>query len=161
MTTWFSALRRLLRGSSRDIRSPDALANLRVVLGSAGFREDAPDPDTAWRAFNAFAAIPVDVSDDALLFECGVFEFTGRPLFHWSLTRQLTHEVRGEHEGMEQVHLAILYEPVPALASLETTLWSYDFPSFAEWARAVEALPEFAAASGHRPAGCELYQEEV
>jgi hypothetical protein len=151
-----------LRGrAGGGIAPADALAHLRAALASAGFREDAPDPDTAWRAFRAFAAVPVAVEDDALLFQCGVWSFTGRPMFHWNLTRQLTRDGRGDDDAMEQLSLTILYEPVPGLQDVETSLWSYDFADVDAWAAAVQALPEFAAAKAQPPAGCEISQEPV
>jgi hypothetical protein len=151
-----------LRGRVGDGIAPaDALAHLRNALASAGFREDAPDPDAAWRAFRAFAAVPVAVEDDALLFQCGVWSFTGRPMFHWNLTRQLTRGARGDDDAMEQLSLTILYEPTPGLQDLETSLWSYDFADVESWVAAVQALPEFAAAKAQTPAGCEIIQEDV
>lgn len=154
-------IRRLLRRPKRGIRTADALAHLRGALAAAGFRADAPERDAAWRAFLAFATVQVDVADDALLFECGIYGFTGRDLVHWTLTRQFTHEVRGEYEGMEQLSLTLLYEPTEALREVETNLWSYDFAGLDEWRDAVQALPAFAAVAGQQPVGSEIEQSEV
>jgi hypothetical protein len=57
-------------------------------LRSAGFRKLQPDALAAWQAFKAFAAVPVACVDDQLLFQCGVYHFTGPELFELDSTRR-------------------------------------------------------------------------
>lgn len=139
----------------------EALVQLEAALASAGFDRANPDPRAAWKAFQRFAATPVRVADDAFLFQCGVYDFTGRSQFHWGFTRQFTHEEDGDYEGMEHVELNLLYDTAPELMEFETTLWSYDFATLEEWVKAVEQLPEFRMALDRNPVGCEVRQEEV
>jgi hypothetical protein len=134
---------------------------LRAALSAAGFNSASPEPLIAWQAFRAFAAVPVAAASDDFLFQCGVYDFTGVPRFHWNLTRQFTHDENGEYVGMEQLQLTILYEPSQELTAVETNLWSIDCASMDDWFAQVEALPEFRVVAGRRPVGCEIFQENV
>lgn len=131
------------------------------MLDAAGFNENRPDPNLAWRVFREFAAVPVIAADDALLFQCGTYDFTGREQFHWNLTRQFSLEEEGEYAGMEQLQLTVLYEPAAELRPLEASVWSSDFESLEEFFAEVEALPEFSASLAHTLTGIELFHEPV
>ncbi|HEU4566040.1 MAG TPA: hypothetical protein VFS05_15375 [Gemmatimonadaceae bacterium] len=143
------------------ISTIEAEPHLEAALSEAGFRHAAPDPRLAWRAFREFTAVPVAVADDAFVFQCGVYDFSGRELWHWNLTRQFTHEEDGEHAGMEQLQLTIFFEPDAELRTMAMSLWSANCGSVEEWFARVEALPAFAAAFGRAPVGCEVMQETV
>ena len=143
------------------LSTDEAKTHLEAALTAAGFDHATPDARAAWRAFRAFAAEPVAAATDGFLFQCGTYDFTGDPRFHWNLTRQFTREEEGEYAGMEQLQLTILYEAAPELAAIETNLWSFDCASTDEWFARVEALPEFRVAADRQPVGCEFFQEEV
>jgi len=138
-----------------------ALPHFTRMLDAAGFDRNRPDPSVAWRVFREFAAVPVSAADDALLFQCGTYDFTGREQFHWNLTRQFSLEEEGEYAGMEQLQLTVLYEPASELRPLDTDLWSSDFGSLEDFFSAVEALPGFSAPLAHPPTGSELFYEQV
>lgn len=133
------------------------------MLAEAGFDRDRPDPRIALRVFRAFAEIPVDCADDALLFQAGTYSFTGPELFSLHLTRQFTHEEEdGEYAGMEQLHCIIYYDPTPELRALDRNLWSSDCASRADFFARVEAMPEFQIpAHRHTAVRAELDQENV
>ncbi|HEX8211939.1 MAG TPA: hypothetical protein VF584_17315 [Longimicrobium sp.] len=137
------------------------LAHFARMLDAAGFDRNRPDPSIAWRVFREFAAVPVSAADDTLLFQCGTYDFTGREQFHWNLTRQFSIEEDGEHAGMEQLQLTVLYEPASELRPLEVSLWSSDCGSLEEFFAEVEALPGFSAPGAHPPTGSELFYEQV
>ncbi len=144
------------------ISASEAESYFRRMLVSAGFSEEEPDPLLAWRTFKAFASVPVDCAEDALLFQCGAYDFTGRELFHFGFVRQFTFEEEGEYDHMEQLDCTLLFEPDPELRQMETNLWSSEFNSPEEFFARVESLPEFGAAlHGRVPAGFELFQNEV
>lgn len=146
----------------RMIQSSETEAYFSRMLAQAGFSEQKPDPLLAWQTFQAFSAVPVDCAGDDLLFQCGVYGFTGRELFHFGFVRQFTFEEEdGEYGGMEQLDCAVLFEPDPELRTLETSLWSSEFDSAEEFFAAVEALPEFQALRGRTPVGLELVHDEV
>jgi hypothetical protein len=144
------------------IQSSEAESHYRHMLREAGFSEQRPDALLAWRVFKEFAGVPVECSEDALLFQCGVYGFTGRDLFHFGFVRQFTFEEGGEYDHMEQLDCSLLFEADAELQQLETNLWSYDFSSAEEFFSAAEALPEFSMAlQGRTPVGMELFHNQV
>ncbi|QDU96811.1 hypothetical protein Pla8534_46330 [Lignipirellula cremea] len=143
------------------MKATEAEPTLRRMLSEAGFDFSNPSPMLAWQVFKAFAGQPVKCADDGLLFECGVYEFTGEPLFHFDLCRQFEIEVNGEYDHMEQLHCRLTCKPTEALKSLETNLWAYDFQSMPAFFDAVENLPEFKTAVAHPTWQCEVEQNEV
>lgn len=70
-------------------------------------------------AFSRMCETSVGEPDD-LLFETGVFDFTGEKMFHFSLVRQF--QFLDENEYV-QLHLEILYSPRPLLKLLYGTKW--------------------------------------
>ena len=144
------------------IPTTETLATLQSMLRKAGFNAAKPDPALAWRTFKEFALVPVDCASDGLLFETGVFKTTGAPQFHFSFTRQFTHDEEGEYSGMEQLGCAFLYAPDHELSQLKTSLWSFDSPSLDAYFSQVEALPEFRVPLARfTPISADISQEEV
>ena len=64
--------------------------------------------------------------ETALLFQCGVYDFTGEELFYFDFVRQFTIEEDGY---MEQLHCEFVFEPIEELRKLETSLPSSSFHS--------------------------------
>lgn len=144
------------------IQASEVESHFRRMLYEAGFSGQQPDALLAWRVFQEFAAVPVDCAEDALLFQCGVYNFTGRELFHCGFVRQFTFEEDGEYDHMEQLDCSILFESDAELHQLKTNLWSYDFDSFQAFFSGVEALREFSVAlHGRSPVGAELFHTAV
>ena len=144
------------------ISPEEALTRLEGLLADAGYKADAPDPAVAWRVFKQFAELEVECSDDAILWQCGVYDFTGQEEFHWDMTRQFTFEEDGEYDHMEQLNFTILFEPNPELRGFETNAWSFDSPDLQAFFRRVEQLPEFRVPlERHRPRGTQLLQGVV
>jgi hypothetical protein len=144
------------------MKTSRALDQFDRLLAKAGFDIDHPVPLLAWRTFKEFAGMRFDCAGDSLLFQCGVFRFTGTELFHFDFTRQFTHEEDSEYAGMEQLHCTIYYTPTPDLRGLDTNLWSHDCSSLDDFFRRVEQLPEFnLPLRSHVPLRAELDQEDV
>ncbi|WP_079414266.1 hypothetical protein [Paenibacillus ferrarius] len=76
------------------------------------------DVMNVWNTFKSFANQNVECAESALLFECGIYSFTGEERFHFSFVRQFVVEEDGEYSHMEQLHCEFLYEPVEMLKSL-------------------------------------------
>jgi len=139
-----------------------ALDQFDRMLTRAGFDTDRPDPLVAWRVFKESATIPFDCADDNLLFQCGVYKFTGQELFHFDFTRQFTHEEEGEYAGMEQLHCTTYYEPTTELRRIETNLWSQNCASLDDFFQRVERLAEFQLPlRAYSPLRAEIDQEDV
>lgn len=73
--------------------------------------------------FEKMCEIPIDgvcKEDDISLFETGTYEFTGEPMFNFSMTRQYPD---GNDEYF-QIRLVVLYKPSDKNKHLECTEWS-------------------------------------
>jgi hypothetical protein len=114
------------------LRLDDARVTLQgLVSGEQGSTSDVA---AALRAFERFASMQFQVPDlpdaDGLLFQYGVFSFTGRPMFTLSLIRQFEQcDEQGDHESYRQVGVELLFEPDAALMSLgHKESWCFDGP---------------------------------
>ena len=75
-------------------------------------------------AFEDMCKVPlenVDIDDDGILFETGTFDFTGEPLFYFSLVRQFPNE----DEEYYQIHLDILYTPTELTENYNQSEWCF------------------------------------
>ncbi|WP_449376291.1 hypothetical protein [Bacillus safensis] len=53
--------------------------------------EDNDDIKKVWETFKAFSKETVEGEEDKeILFQCGVYDFTGEELFHFDFVRQFT-----------------------------------------------------------------------
>ncbi|MBR4079171.1 MAG: hypothetical protein IKK29_03065 [Christensenellaceae bacterium] len=84
---------------------------------------------SAFEEMNNHPLNGVDAEEDSVLFETGVFDFTGEKQFYFSLTRQFPDE---KDEEYTQLHMDILYSPDICKHKLSQTTWSdeLDFSIF-------------------------------
>lgn len=69
--------------------------------------ENKDDTKKVWEAFKAFGKMYVDGEEEtAILFQCGVYDFTGEELFYYDFVRQFTLEEDGH---MEQLHCEFVF----------------------------------------------------
>ncbi|NQX67582.1 hypothetical protein HQN90_15780 [Paenibacillus alba] len=136
----------------------DAEDQLKEMLG-----DNKTDVLDVWNTFKSFARLDVECAESSLLFECGVYNFTGKELFHFGFVRQFVVEEDGESSHMEQLHCLLLYEPVEELQFLKKTLWSYDTEDNYEiFFNKVEELKEFLIpVQNYLPLKVKIYQEKV
>lgn len=147
---------------AQTIKASAARKHFYRMLEAANFSVDKPDPRTAWDIFKAFSKVRVDCADDSLLFQCGIYDFTGEKLFHWSLVRQFSLERHGEYDRMEQLECVLYYNPRPQLENVEASLWSSDCDSLEEFFYGVERIKGFQAVlNGDSPLLAEVRQEVV
>ena len=140
----------------------DAERLLQTQLNDAQFDHQRPDLTLALQVFRTFASQQFDCAEDAFLFQCGVYDFTGKREYQVDLVRQFVFEEDGEYDHMEQLHCTIYFAPTPELNGLEAELWSYDFPSPSEFFDHVSTMPGYLAAiDGRVPLRAETFQEEV
>lgn len=71
--------------------------------------------------FEKMCELPAD--DDMILFETGIFPFTGKSQFYFSLVRQIPD---GEGEYI-QLHADVLYKPTEKNSEFEEMVWSDEF----------------------------------
>ena len=107
----------------------------------------APTLAAVWPVFKEAARRPVEVVDDALLFEGGVWTSPGRPdHYYLHLCRQFIHAEEAEDEDFEQLSVHLLYRDL-TLPVIKPS-WSYGFDnSFEAFFRHVEVLPQFLVVS--------------
>lgn len=141
----------------------EALPVLETRLRQASFKPDEPDVRAAVNVFREFSAQPVEVADDVLLFECGVFEdHDGEQRFLWSLKRQFTHGEDGEDGPMEHLQLNFYFPVRDGDDERNLVEWSSDHSSGDEFWDHLETLPEFQEGlSRGAPDAMEIFQEEV
>lgn len=107
-----------------------------------------PTVESVWRVFKEFCLTPADCDEDAFLFECGIHDYTGTDLFHFSFVRQFTVYEQDDRSGeeydhVEQLQCEFLFEPTNELERMSITLWGEAGAPVEEWFAEVESLPIF------------------
>ncbi|MBB6448036.1 hypothetical protein [Bacillus benzoevorans] len=124
--------------------------------------EDTDDIKKVWEAFKAFCKEPVEGEEDKeILFQCGVYDFTGEALFHLDFVRQFTIYEEDEYSHMEQLHCEFLFKPTDELSNLEIGEWSMDYDNIDDFLSHIENLQEFKIPLILKPIKSEIYQEAV
>ncbi|MBU5212871.1 hypothetical protein [Heyndrickxia oleronia] len=124
--------------------------------------KDTDDMKTVWETFKAFCKEPVEREEDKeILFQCGVYDFTGEELFHLDFVRQFTIYEEDEYSRMEQLHCEFLFKPTDELRRLEIGEWSMDYDDIDDFFNEIENLKEFKIPLSLEPIKIEIYQEEI
>ena len=106
--------------------------------------EDADDIKKVWETFKDFCKEPVEGEEDKeILFQCGVYDFTGEELFHFDFVRQFTIYEEDEYSHMEHLHCELLFKPIDELRKLEVSEWSMDYDDIEDFLNHIEKLQEF------------------
>lgn len=92
---------------------------LRELIADSPMRSPVKD---SVDAFEKMAYLPIATAADDLLFEAGTYNFTGKDMFYFSLTRQYQTEESGD-EYM-QLRLELLYEPGADNSEFYESMWS-------------------------------------
>ena len=123
--------------------------------------EDTDDIKKVWETFKTFCEEPVEGEEEKeIIFQCGVYDFTGEELFHLDFVRQFTVYKEDEYSRMEQLHCEFLFKPTDELSKLETGEWSMDYEDVDDFFSHIENLQEFKIPLNLMPIKSELYQEE-
>ncbi|PEQ88660.1 hypothetical protein CN481_19340 [Bacillus sp. AFS006103] len=124
--------------------------------------EGTNDIKKVWETFKAFCKEPVEGEEDKeILFQCGVYDFTGKELFHLDFVRQFTVYEEDEYSRMEHLYCEFLFKPTDELSKLETGEWSMDYDDIDDFFHHIEKLQEFKIPLNLKPIKSEIYQEEV
>lgn len=144
------------------MRVEQAQDRLQQLLAQSGFDLEKPDPRLGWQTFKQFVQEPVEEADDGVLFQIGVYDFTGVEQCHFDFVRQFSlNDDNGEYDHMEQLHLEVLCDPTERLRQFGTNRWDFGFSSIDAFFAEVESIEAFQAAIEHSPWRCEVAQEEV
>lgn len=119
--------------------------------------------DKVWDAFKSFGREPVQGEDEvALLFQCGVYDFTGEELFYFDLVRQFTIYEGDEYSKMEQLHCEFVFTPTAELRKLEASEMYFDYEGDVDdFYVMVENIEEFTTPLRHTPLKLNVYQEQI
>lgn len=124
--------------------------------------EDADDNKKVWEIFKEFCQEPVEGEEDKeILFQCGVYDFTGEEMFHFDFVRQFTVHEEDEYSHMEQLHCELLFKPTDELRELEVSEWSMDYEDINDFFNYIENLQEFKIPMSLKSLKSEIFQEEV
>jgi hypothetical protein len=151
----------VLSNAKRMTEPSEAEATLRNMLDQAGFCFDRPDPAKAWAVFKTFLGKPVNCVHDGVLFQCGVYDWSGTELFTLDFVRQFVIE-SDEFDRTEELHLTLTCPPKPDSASLRAKLWMAKFEGNRnDFFAALEGRKEFREGLRHTGWTCKLQQHEV
>lgn len=123
------------------------------------FGEGIKEVQYVWDVFKEFAKEEViDEEEKAILFQCGVYNFTGENLFYFDFVRQFTDEV----SGIQQLHCEFVFEPIEELKKLEASEWYFESEGEIEdFFKHIECLTEFKLPLNYTPSKLNIYQEQV
>jgi hypothetical protein len=123
---------------------------------------DTNDIKNVWEAFKAFSTEEVEGEEEKeILFQCGVYKFTGEKLFHFDFIRQFTVYEEDDYSHMEQLHCEFLFKPTNELKKLKVEEWSMDYDNIYNFFNHIESLQEFKIPINLKPLKSEIYQEEI
>ncbi len=138
-----------------------AEARLNKLLIREGMDITCPNPFTALKAFKEFAKETVECAEDLLMFQCGVFNLTGKRLFHLVFVRQFTIEEEGECDRLVQLYVEFTCKPNESLTPLSTILWAEESTSMELYFERIENSTEFSTAIVESTWDCKVHQEAV
>ena len=140
----------------------EAEPTLRKMLDQAGFSFDRPDPANAWTVFKAFVREPVQCIHDGVLFQCGVYNWSGTELFTLDFVRQFVIESDDTFDHTEELHLTLTCPPKADSGKLRARLWMENFErNRTGFFSAVETRKEFQQGLRYTGWTCKLQQHEV
>ncbi len=124
---------------------------------------DSNDIEKVWEVFKSFGREPVEGEDEvALLFQCGVYDFTGEELFYFDFVRQFSIYNDDEYSHMEQLHCEFIFKPTNELRKLQITEWYFDYEGDIEdFFSKIENLRKFKLPMKEKPIRFSVYQEKV
>ena len=107
----------------------EAAGRLRQLLSEAEIAVGDASPTAVLDVFRAFGNELVACTSEMFLFEWGIFTFSGKPMIHVSLVRQLRTEEPDELDPeLWQVHCELQCEPTESFAELGGFhFWSHSF----------------------------------
>ncbi|WP_109127513.1 hypothetical protein [Dyella sp. C11] len=119
----------------------------REWLARQGVSESAINVASVWEAFKGYGREVFHADGVGLLFQVGIFTFSGPRLFYFDPVVQFARlDEDGEHDRFEQLHCEFTCVPTEALEGAKAELWSFEHSSADAFFAAVESSPEFHAA---------------
>lgn len=107
--------------------------------------------------FEKMCQISIDPEEEMILFETGIFAFTGTPLFYFSLVRQFPNE-EGEYD---QLHLDVMYQPDKKNRAFCSTVWSEDMAAGENFFDFVRNTDDYISVKDDEILKVEVYMDET
>ncbi len=124
--------------------------------------EDTVDMNDMWETFKVFCREPVEGEEEKeILFQCGIYDYTGEDLFYFDFVRQFSIYKEDNHPHIEQLHCECVFEPTADLKKLEVSEWSMDYNEIEGFFAHIENLQEFKIPLNSKPIKLKIYQEEI
>jgi hypothetical protein len=125
--------------------------------------EDTDDIEKVWETFKAFCKELVEGEEGKeILFQCGVYDFTGEELFYFDFVRQFTVYEEDEYSHMEQLHCEFVFNPSNELRKLEESEFYFEENGdIDDYFKDIEKLQAFNIPLKLKPIKLEIYQEEI
>ena len=135
---------------------------LKSLLQEHGVVDDQASGFAAWSAFKQYGREVFGPGGIGLLFQVGIHDFTGEPLFYFDPVCQFeVSGTDGEHDHFEQLHCELTCPPTESLNGIEATLWSFGYQTADAFFAAVEALPAFQVAVQQTSYAVSVEHEDV
>jgi hypothetical protein len=135
---------------------------LRSILAERGAVGPAVKPAVAWEAFKQLGHEVFGTTGVGILFQAGVFTFSGAPRYYFDpVIQSECIDDEGEHDHFEQTHCELTCSPNEQLKQAGVTLWSFQFNTAEAYFSAVEAMPEFKVAMSQPEYQLNVSHEEV
>ena len=129
------------------MRPLEAEAYLETMLERAGLDPDHLDLWEAWKVFKEFVKAPVAADGEGVCFFAWQDEGEEGRRVHLQILRQFTAIEGEESVPIRNAGLGLIYDPAGFDLTEEVEFWSYDFPTFADFAAHVERSPFFQSAA--------------
>lgn len=124
---------------------------------STAINKETDSVKQVWEKFKELAVLPVEGEEEVeILFESGVYDFTGEDRFHYDFVRQIS-----LNSGMYHLRCEFIFEYEKALDYLEVSEWSMDYETTAEFFTEVEKLEAFKKGLQLTSVSFHLFLEEV
>jgi hypothetical protein len=163
-TETFYSVRRPPTKNSKSRQKETLNADNTVNYLKKRIKTDVLDIRKAWDVFKAFCRLPLVGEDEkAILFQCGVHNFTGKSLFHYSFVRQFdAYQKKEDVWQMVQLHCEYTFKVTAELKKLLASEFYFGSDGDIDnYFKRIESLPEFQIPQREKPLHLSIYQELV
>ena len=162
-------LRRTRSPSNERLPISRASAVFEELVRKGGDSIHALSSDLAFGYYTGFASVRFDTpgtpDSDGLLYQFGLFKFSGDERFHLDLVRQFEVLDGDEHDHYMQFHCELIFDPTPEMRTLgrfhDWYFYSGDSPGPAGWLASIRGRQEWTVLPRAQPLEVRVSQEDV
>ena len=146
-----------------------ASAVFEELVREGGDSIPALSADLAFGYYKAFASVRFDIpgtpDSDGLLYQYGLFNFSGTERFHLDLVRQFEVLDGDEHDHYVQFHCELIFDPTAELRRLggfdDWYFYGGDSPAPGGWLASIRGRQEWMVLPSKEPLEVRVSQEAV